>query len=144
MKIDGGCHCGALKYEAEIDPDDIGICHCTDCQVVSGTAFRIVSQIPRSKFRLTSGTPKTYEKIAESGRVRVLAFCENCGTHLYATGPGEDIPYGLRIGTCNQRSQLQPNREGYRSSALPWIGDLGTDPNKIFEKSRSPAGPVAN
>ena len=137
MKIDGGCHCGALKYEAEIDPNRIGICHCTDCQIVSSTAFRVVSQIPRSKFQLISGTPKTYEQIAESGRSRILAFCENCGTHLYATGPSEDIPLGLRIGTCNQRAQLEPSAEGYRSSALPWIGDLGTDPNNIFGKSRN-------
>tara|TARA_Y100000588_G_scaffold367840_1_gene435029 strand:- start:292 stop:717 length:426 start_codon:yes stop_codon:yes gene_type:complete len=136
MKIDGGCYCGALKYEAEIDCGQVGICHCTDCQIISGTAFRVVSQIPKSKFNLLKGEPKTYTKIAESGRPRILAFCENCGTHIYATGPSDDIPIGLRIGTCNQRGQLKPNREGYRSSALPWIGDLGTDPDKIFEKSR--------
>jgi hypothetical protein len=39
MKIDGGCHCGAIAYEAEVDPDRVGICHCTDCQQLTGTAF---------------------------------------------------------------------------------------------------------
>jgi hypothetical protein len=29
MKIDGGCHCGRVTYEAEIDPDKAAICHCT-------------------------------------------------------------------------------------------------------------------
>ena len=32
MKIDGGCHCGAITYEAEVDPEKTSICHCTDCQ----------------------------------------------------------------------------------------------------------------
>ena len=40
MKIDGGCHCGYITYSAEIDPEDVGICHCTDCQTLTGTAFR--------------------------------------------------------------------------------------------------------
>ena len=38
MKIDGGCHCGAIAYEAEVDPEKTSICHCTDCQQLTGTA----------------------------------------------------------------------------------------------------------
>ncbi len=37
MKIDGGCRCGAITYEAEIDPDTVFTCHCTDCQAVPFT-----------------------------------------------------------------------------------------------------------
>ena len=37
MKIDGHCHCGYLTYEAEVKPEDAVICHCTDCQTLSGT-----------------------------------------------------------------------------------------------------------
>ena len=43
MKIDGGCHCGYIAYEAEVDPDKVRICHCTDCQTLSGSAFRTVA-----------------------------------------------------------------------------------------------------
>ena len=38
MKIDGGCHCGYITYEAEADPEKTTICHCTDCRHLS---FRI-------------------------------------------------------------------------------------------------------
>ena len=41
MKIDGRCHCGYITYEADIDPDKTLICHCTDCQTLSGSAFRV-------------------------------------------------------------------------------------------------------
>ena len=40
MKIDGTCHCGNITYQAEIDPEQVYICHCTDCQSICGTAFR--------------------------------------------------------------------------------------------------------
>jgi hypothetical protein len=36
MKIDGRCHCGYITYEAEIDPEKVMICHCADCQTLSG------------------------------------------------------------------------------------------------------------
>ena len=31
MKIDGGCHCGHISFEAEIDSEKVVACHCTDC-----------------------------------------------------------------------------------------------------------------
>jgi hypothetical protein len=34
MKIDGSCHCGYVRYQAEVDPAQVEICHCTDCQTL--------------------------------------------------------------------------------------------------------------
>jgi hypothetical protein len=122
MKIDGACHCGKISYEAEIDPRRVRICHCTDCQVLSGSAFRVVVPVPETDFRIVSGEPKTYVKIAESGARRVQVFCGDCGTHLYATsfGDGPKV-YGVRTGTARQRAQLVPKREYWHRSALPWL-----------------------
>src|SRR6516164_2510748 len=44
MKIDGRCHCGEITFEGEVDPDALNICHCTDCQTLSGSAFRSTSR----------------------------------------------------------------------------------------------------
>jgi len=88
MKIDGGCHCGALSFEAEVDPDQVAICHCTDCQKMSGTAFRTIVRATDENFRLLSGEPTTYVKIAESGAEREMAFCDTCGTQIYGTSAG--------------------------------------------------------
>jgi hypothetical protein len=43
MKIDGSCHCDRISFEAEVDPATVVICHCTDCQTLSGSAFRTVA-----------------------------------------------------------------------------------------------------
>lgn len=79
MKIDGSCHCGAIVYEADIDPAQVRICHCTDCQVLSGTAFRITAPAREQDFRLLRGEPAQYVKTAESGRARIQTFCRDCG-----------------------------------------------------------------
>ena len=67
MKIDGGCHCGYITYEAEADPQKPFICHCTDCQQLSGSAFRIGIRVASDDFRMLSGEPTIYAKTAESG-----------------------------------------------------------------------------
>jgi hypothetical protein len=36
------CQCGYIIYEAEIDPEKLMIRHCSDCQTLSGSAFRTV------------------------------------------------------------------------------------------------------
>lgn len=71
MKIDGGCHCGYITYAAEADPERTTICHCTDCQRLSGSAFRVVVRVAGDTFKITAGEPTIYVKTAESGARRV-------------------------------------------------------------------------
>ncbi len=125
MKIDGGCHCGAITYEAEADPEKVVVCHCTDCQTMSGSAFRTVTMVAEDDFTLKSGTLKTYVKTAESGNPRAQVFCPECGTQIYATSVGDGPKVlGLRVGTINQRDQLTPKRQIWTRSAQRWLHDL--------------------
>lgn len=62
MKIDGGCQCGDITYEANADPEKVFICHCTDCQALSASAFRTIIPVPEDDFRIISGEPKIYVK----------------------------------------------------------------------------------
>ena len=61
LKIDGSCHCGYITFEGEADPDKTSICHCTDCQTSTGTAFRTNIPVPGASFKLLSGEPTIYE-----------------------------------------------------------------------------------
>jgi hypothetical protein len=132
MKIDGRCHCGFVSYEAEVDPERVEICHCTDCQQLSGSAFRVV--VPTENFRLLTGEPKTYVKTAQSGNKRVQVFCPQCGTQIYATAlGGSPKVFGIRMGTVSQRRELPPRIQYWCRSALPWVEGLSALP-KIDEE----------
>ena len=122
MKIDGRCHCGYIKYEAEIDLDKTLVCHCTDCQTLSGSAFRVVAYTRENAFKLLSGELKIYIKTSESGNKRPQAFCPDCGTPIYATafGAGSKF-YSIRVGTARQRDQITPNVQVWSRSAQPWV-----------------------
>ena len=74
MKIDGKCMCGSVTYRGEVDPDRVAVCHCTDCQNHSASAFGVVAHL--LEFELLSGEMKTFEKVADvSGNTR--SFCRN-------------------------------------------------------------------
>src|SRR5262249_55447032 len=51
MKIDGACHCGYIRVEGDADPEKTTVCHCTDCQVGNGSAFRVNVPVPGTTFR---------------------------------------------------------------------------------------------
>ncbi len=125
MKVEGGCHCGAIAYEAEIDPEAARICHCTDCQTLTGSAFRVNVPAPADKFRLLRGTPKIYIKTADSGNRRAHAFCADCGGPIYAAAPENTTSYSLRVGALKQRASIgKPKQQIFCSSALPWSMNL--------------------
>ena len=123
MRIDGGCHCGRLSYEADIDPEKVGVCHCTDCQTLSGSAFTAFVPVTKDALRLR-GQPKIYVKTAESGNRRAQAFCPDCGTRMYASAEKDPQVFNLRLGTVRQRATLPPKSQVWCRSALPWVMDL--------------------
>ena len=123
MKVHGRCHCGKVTYEAEIAPGGAGICHCTDCQQLSGSAYRVV--VRATSFTLTGAAPKVYIKTANSGTKRAQAFCPNCGSPIYAASPENPQSWSLRWGSIVERAQLYPpTREIWCCSAMPWARHL--------------------
>jgi hypothetical protein len=63
-EVDRHCHRGQITFEAEVDPTALTIRHCTDCQTLTDSAFRINIPAPAEHFVLLSGTPKSYVKTA--------------------------------------------------------------------------------
>lgn len=129
MQIDGQCHCGAIAYEAEIDRDQVFLCHCEDCQIFSGAPFRTRIVARADRFRILRGTPRTYQKTAESGARRTMHFCGTCGTQLYGSAsPGEPHPISISGGTVRQKASLEPVLQAWCQSRLPWVERFASIP----------------
>ena len=124
MDVVGSCHCGQITYRARVDPEKTSLCHCTDCQTLTGTAYRVSVPAPKETFQILSGVPRIYVKTAESGNQRSHAFCPNCGTPIYAAAVTDPQTYSLRVGGLQQRALLPPRRQVWCRSAVPWSGDI--------------------
>jgi hypothetical protein len=129
MKVEGQCHCGAVVYEADVEPGSIGICHCLDCQRLTGSAFRANIVAPAEGFRILKGQPRHYVKTGDSGARRVHAFCETCGSPVYSCAVENPQAYSLRVGALVQREQLgQPARQIWTKRRLSWVTALENVP----------------
>jgi hypothetical protein len=124
MQIHGSCHCGDIQYTAAVDATRTTICHCTDCQKLTGSAYRVSVPATEGSFELTAGEPSIYVKIGDAGSRRAQAFCPNCGSPLYTFDADRPTVYGLRVGCIEEREALIPNKQKWCRSALRWTENL--------------------
>ena len=124
MQVHGSCHCGSIRYEASVDPERTAICHCTDCQRLTGSAYRVSVPAEEGSFHLTSGEPSIYVKVGDSGSRRAQAFCARCGSPLYTYDADHPILFGLRVGCIDERRALVPRKQKWCRSALSWTESL--------------------
>lgn len=129
MRIDGHCLCGAVAYEAILLSPDIAICHCSDCQALSGSPYRATATARQGDFSVTRGEARHYVKTGTSGLKSAQYFCATCGSNLYRIGENDD-KVGIRIGTIRQRHQLKPSDQAWLKSALGWTEDLSAIPER--------------
>lgn len=127
MHITGRCHCGSISFTAEIDPAQVVLCHCSDCQVLSGAPFRAIVSAPMASFVLC-GSPETCLRTAASGNRRAQVFCPDCGAPLFARAAEHPSTVVIRLGCVDQRALLKPSRQVWQHSAMPWLDGLADLP----------------
>jgi hypothetical protein len=79
MAITGGCHCGAIRYQAEGEALNHALCHCTDCRRHAGAPMVGWTMYPRERVTVTKGSPKVYASSQDGRRY----FCADCGTGIF-------------------------------------------------------------
>ena len=83
MRITGGCHCGAIRYQVEGDLIVHALCHCADCRRHAGAPMVGWAMYAEDAVKVTQGEPKVYAS-SEHGRRH---FCANCGSGLFYVNP---------------------------------------------------------
>ena len=128
----GSCMCGNIKFKSHIEPDKSTICHCTDCQKMSGSAFTTAIHTNNIEVTCIKSNPSYHTRRADSGNVRRLAFCPECGTNLWGENAGEPKQYGLRLGALDEefRPLIKPVRQIWCNSAIPWAISADTSIDK--------------
>jgi hypothetical protein len=121
LPLTGGCLCHRVRYALNAAPFLLYVCHCTDCQRQSGSAFGMSMPAPRTALTVTAGEPATYRRTMTSGRVSCVRFCGTCGTRVFAE-PGTDFSeiVVVRPGTLDDTRWLKPAAQMFTRSAHSW------------------------
>jgi hypothetical protein len=97
----GGCHCGAVKWEAETENDVVvEECNCSMCRMV-GFQHLIV---PASRFRLLEGDDVLTRYTFNTGVAKHF-FCKRCGVKSYYIPRSNPDGFSLNF-RCMERAQF--------------------------------------
>ncbi len=118
---EGGCACGAVRYRLLEDPLDLHVCHCTDCQTVTGSAFVMCMPIHVRSLEISKGEPKTVSFTAQDGRAKANRRCPECETCLVGVIASMPQIVALQAGTLDDTSWLEPIAHIWTRSAQPWV-----------------------
>ena len=115
--LEGGCYCGAIRYEAAAAPFNETNCHCSICRRTTGAPFVAWFSVRRSQFRLTQGNPTRFRSTAKG----VRSFCTQCGTQI--TFEHADYPDEIDITTCSldQPAGVPPKDHIWTRSRVDWV-----------------------
>jgi hypothetical protein len=116
LALQGGCLCGAIRYQVEGSPSSISICHCRSCRRASGAPVVSWVVVSRSQFKLMSGVLTIYQSSKPVHR----GFCGTCGTQI--TYRHESAPEIIELTTASldEPEHLQPTKEIWLAEKLPW------------------------
>lgn len=135
----GGCACGAIRYQLLGDPLELHVCHCSDCQRVSGSAFVLSMVTARDSVELLSGDPTVCEFETPEGIHRKELRCPDCGSRLWSEPNGLPSLVTLRPGTLDDHDWLHPIAHIWTKSAQPWV----EIPPDVLTYDGNPPDPIA-
>src|ERR1700739_480081 len=103
--LTGSCLCRSVAYEVDAEVGPIAHCHCRTCRKTHGSAFSTVTNVPRDRFRWTSG--ETLLTGFESAPGKTRSSGSQCGSHIVAERPGTETII-LRMGCLDTPIKARP------------------------------------
>lgn len=125
--VTGGCLCGAVRYQAAGNPQFAVLCHCRDCQRMSGTGHVPVMGMPKSSFAF-QGETRTYTVRGTSGLSSIRHFCPTCGSLLFGTSGVSPEAVSLYVGSLDDPSVFQPEAVIFKRDRHDWDVTAGALP----------------
>jgi hypothetical protein len=120
--FDGGCSCGAVRYQLTSEPMFVHCCHCLDCQRQTGSAFVLNALIETDRIALLSGEPIPIAMPTDSGRPHDVYRCPKCLIAVWSDyGRRPNLRF-VRVGTLDNPKALVPDVHIFTRSKQPWIG----------------------
>jgi hypothetical protein len=121
-KLDGSCLCGKVTYSCATEPVATAVCHCTDCQKQTGTAFSVIVAVPRDALRVEGDSLASFTTVGtDSGQDVSRQFCRECSSPIASLADAIPRLAFIKAGTLDDTSWLEPQTHVWCDSAQPWV-----------------------
>jgi hypothetical protein len=119
LPLQGGCNCGAVRYEVAEPLVTASYCHCRRCQRRSGAAASANARTAPNAFRIVTGQ-EHLGRWSPPGGGSDKIHCRTCGSALYSQNPAAPETVGLRLGTFDRDPGIRPQFRQFVAYAAPW------------------------
>jgi hypothetical protein len=133
--MSGSCLCGAVQFGYTRAVTQVGMCHCSRCRKVSGTASNAVIVVPAADFTWTSGEELRRVYVTPYGWQ--ATFCGTCGSPLPQSLRGA-AAYWVPAGLLDDDPGLRIGGHIFVGSKAPWDEIAGDAPR--FEEGPTAPG----
>ena len=114
------CCCGSLRAEVTGERTFLGVCHCTECQRRTGSAFGVGTYFPKEQVH-TEGPSKVYVRSSDSGRKIEHHFCPDCGSTVFWYSERFPDLIGIPVGAFADPSMPRPPVSVWETTQHPWV-----------------------
>ncbi len=115
--LEGGCHCGAVRFRMPAEVVHSSLCHCDDCKRCAGAPLVAWAAVRQEQLEVT-GEPQTYR----SSEHAVRSFCGRCGAGLFYVN--EQVLPGLvdvQVAALDDPGALPPQLHVQYADRIGWI-----------------------
>lgn len=118
MSYQGGCQCGAVRYEVSGEPVYTALCHCSDCRKSSGAPMVAWAAFTRDNFNLMQGDVTTFN----SSGAAMRSFCPTCGSGVFYRNE-QNLPglVDIQSATLDDPEALVPQIHVQTAERLHWM-----------------------
>lgn len=127
----GGCHCRNIRFEAICEPFDIDICHCRDCQIITGSAIGVWMDFKTEQVTWSNNLITEYQSSTNVFR----GFCPKCGSTLSYRNSKYPEYITLCVTSLDDPDIVSPKYHIYTDSQVKWL--TIEDNCKRYTKGRS-------
>jgi hypothetical protein len=140
---EGGCACGAVRYQLTSDPLFTHCCHCLNCQRQTGGAFVINLLIEADRVDLLAGDPQPVDVPRDDGSSQHIFRCPTCQVAVFSEYGRPEVRF-VRGGTLDEPGSVSPDVHIFTRSKLSWIQLPDTAPAFDVYYDRSALWPAAS
>lgn len=120
-KITGNCLCGSIEFSCTGEPAMTAVCHCKNCQKVSGSSYSINLGFPENDVSISGNTLTTYEDTGVSGLPVLRKFCSKCGSAIVTEVKAFPGMLFIKGGAVEDSSTIKPTAHIWTQSAQSWV-----------------------
>ena len=131
MGHQGGCHCGAVRYKVNGEPQHVALCHCEDCRKSAGAPMVAWAAFAENDFKLVQGELTSFN----SSGTAMRSFCPTCGTGI-AYRNSEFLPgvVDIQAATLDNPDVLPAGAHIQTAEQIGWM----TEAHKLPKFERYP------